>query len=362
MVNLEKEIQFIKGVGPNRATLLNKLGIFNLKDLITYFPREYEDRGKIKTISELENGEESLISAYPAGRINEIKIRKNLTLYKLIVRDETGSCEVTWYNQSYLKNVFRIDTRYKFFGRVARNFNKISMQSPVYETEDSNKNTGKIIPIYPLTYNLSQNTIRHIIENGLKEVDGKLEETLPKYLLEKYNLYDYNTAIKQIHFPENFGNFNLARKRLVFEELFSMQLALLSLKNKYEIKKSGISFSKQAKMIDIIEISKSPYKINAKVLGIGVAVITKTSGLFPFSVIVLLCLTPNLCCSSVTTKPKFLKITFSSKIACVPIKISIFPSANLFKISSFFFLVIPLIKSSHFIPELVKISLKVSKC
>ena len=77
MVNLEKEIQFIKGVGPNRATLLNKLGIFNLKDLITYFPREYEDRGKIKTISELENGEESLISAYPAGRINEIKIRKN---------------------------------------------------------------------------------------------------------------------------------------------------------------------------------------------------------------------------------------------------------------------------------------------
>ena len=259
MVNLEKEIQFIKGVGPNRATLLNRLGIFNLKDLITYFPREYEDRGKIKTISELENGEESLISAYPAGRINEIKIRKNLTLYKLIVRDETGSCEVTWYNQSYLKNVFRIDTRYKFFGRVARNFNKISMQSPVYETEDSNKNTGKIIPIYPLTYNLSQNTIRHIIENGLKEVDGKLEETLPKYLLEKYNLYDYNTAIKQIHFPENFGNFNLARKRLVFEELFSMQLALLSLKNKYEIKKSGISFSKQAKMIDIIE--KLPFRL-----------------------------------------------------------------------------------------------------
>lgn len=259
MVNLEKEIQFIKGVGPNRATLLNKLGIFNLKDLITYFPREYEDRGKIKTISELENGEESLISAYPAGRINEIKIRKNLTLYKLIVRDETGSCEVTWYNQSYLKNVFRIDTRYKFFGRVARNFNKISMQSPVYETEDSNKNTGKIIPIYPLTYNLSQNTIRHIIENGLKEVVGKLEETLPKYLLEKYNLYDYNTAIKQIHFPENFGNFNLARKRLVFEELFSMQLALLSLKNKYEIKKSGISFSKQAKMIDIIE--KLPFRL-----------------------------------------------------------------------------------------------------
>lgn len=259
MVNLEKEIQFIKGVGPSRATLLNKLGIFNLKDLITYFPREHEDRGKIKTISELENGEEALISVYPAGRINEIKIRKNLTLYKLIVRDETGSCEIIWYNQSYLKNMFRMDTRYKFFGKVSRNFTKISMQSPVYEKEDSNKNTGKIIPIYPLTYNLSQNTIRTIIENGLKEIDGKLEETLPKYLLDEYNLYDYNTAIKQIHFPDSFANFNLARKRLVFEELFSMQLALLSLKNKYEIKKAGIEFSKEAKMMDVIE--KLPFKL-----------------------------------------------------------------------------------------------------
>ena len=114
-MDLSKDIQFIKGVGPNRATLLNKLGIFNLKDLITYFPREHEDRGKVKNIAELENGEEALVSAFPVGRINEKKIRKNLTLCKLIVRDETGSMIVTWYNQSYLKNVFKQNQRYKFF-------------------------------------------------------------------------------------------------------------------------------------------------------------------------------------------------------------------------------------------------------
>ena len=259
MVDLEKEIQFIKGVGPNRATLLNKLGIFNLKDLITYFPREYEDRGKPKTIEELENGEEALICAYPVGRLNEVRIRPNLTLCKLIVRDETGSCQITWYNQSYLKNVFKQDTRYKFFGRVSRKYGRPEMQSPVYETEESNKNTGKIIPIYPLTYNLSQNVIRKIIENGLKEVNEKLKETLPEYILKKYNLYDYNKAINQIHFPDNFNNFNLARRRLVFEELFTMQLSLLSLKNKYEIKKPGIEFSKEAKMSDIIY--KLPFKL-----------------------------------------------------------------------------------------------------
>ena len=253
-MDLEKDIQFIKGVGPNRATLLNKLGIFNLKDLITYFPREHEDRGNIKTIAEVQNGEEALISAFPVGRLNEIRIRKNLTLCKLIVRDETGSMRLTWYNQSYLKNVFKQNQRYKFFGKVLRKYGTPEMQSPVYEQEDSSRNTGKIIPIYPLTYNLTQNTIRKIIENGLKEIDGKLDETLPDYILEKYNLLDYNDAIKQIHFPDTFEMFNKARKRLVFEELFSMQLALLSLKNNYEIKKPGIKFDKKAKMSDVIDV------------------------------------------------------------------------------------------------------------
>ena len=207
MVDLEKEIKFIKGVGPNRATLLNKLGIFNLKDLITYFPREHEDRGKVKEIAELEDGEEALICAFPVGRMNEIRIRGNLTLCKLIVRDETGTCQITWYNQFYLKNTFKQNERYKFFGKVSKKYGKVEMQSPVYELENSNKNTGKIIPIYPLTYNLSQNTIRKIIENGLLETQRKLEETLPKYILDKYNLYDYNTAISKIHFPDNFAEF-----------------------------------------------------------------------------------------------------------------------------------------------------------
>ena len=254
MIDLEKDIKYIKGVGPNRATLLNKLNIFTLGDIVTYFPREHEDRGNPKNISELVDGEEALICAFPVGRINEIKIRKNLTLCKLTVKDETGSCQLTWYNQSYLKNNIKQNIRYKFYGKVSKKYGKPEMQSPVYEEENSSRNTGKIVPIYPLTYSLSQNTIRKIIENAINEINGKLDETLPQYLLEKYNLYDYNTAIRQIHFPDNFANFNLARKRLVFEELFSMQLALLSLKNKYEIKKPGISFSQEAKMSDVIDI------------------------------------------------------------------------------------------------------------
>ena len=183
MIDLNKEVQFIKGVGPNRVKLLNKIGIFTLEDLITYYPREYEDRSKPKNICDLEDGEEALISAIPISRLTEVRIRKNLTLCKLAVRDETGLCQITWYNQTYLKNSFNTHDRYKFFGKVSFKAGKIEMQSPVFDLENIDKNTGRIIPIYPLTYSLSQNTIRKIIEQGLAEVEGKLEETLPDYLI-----------------------------------------------------------------------------------------------------------------------------------------------------------------------------------
>ena len=259
MVDLNKPVQYIKGVGPNRVSLLNKLGIENLGDLISFFPREHEDRSKPKNINTLVDGEEALISAFPVERMNEIRIRKNLTICKLFVRDETGGVEIDWYNQGYLKNNFTVNKRYCFYGKVSIKAGRITMQSPVYDLDGTNKNTGKIIPIYPLTYKLSQNTIRKIMENGIEEVYGKLDETLPNYILDTYKLDDINTAIKQIHFPDSFEEFNKARRRLVFEELFSMQLALLKLKNKYDTNKLGIEFSKDVKMSDVI--NKLPYKL-----------------------------------------------------------------------------------------------------
>ena len=259
MPDLLKEVKFVKGVGPNRVALLNRLGIYTLEDLITYYPRTHEDRSIPKKIIDLLHGEEALIEAIPVSRMSEIKIRRNFTMYKLIVRDDTGTCQITWYNQTYLKNMFKVGEKYKFFGKVNKKFNKVDMISPVFDSENSIKNTGKIIPIYPTTYNLPQNTLRKIIENGLAEIDEKLEDTLPEYLLSKYNLCDLNTAIKQIHFPDNFENFNKARKRLVFEELLSMQLALLSLKSQYEVESEGISLDKNVKMSELID--KLPFRL-----------------------------------------------------------------------------------------------------
>ena len=259
-MELKDDVKFVKGVGPNRVKLLNKLNIFTLEDLITYFPREYEDRSKPKKIIQTENGEECLIEAMVTSRMREIKTHKrNMTIYKLIVRDETDACELIWYNQSYLKKMFTLGETYKFYGKINKKIGMTEMLSPVFDIEGNNRNTGKIIPIYPLTYNLSQNTIRKIIENGLELAKGQIGESLPDYILKENGLLGEKEAIEQIHFPSEFANFSKARNRIAFEELLTMQLLLLSLKNKYKNQDEGITFDKKVKMSDVI--NDLPFKL-----------------------------------------------------------------------------------------------------
>ena len=259
LVDLNKDVKYIKGVGPNRATLLNKLGIFTLDDLITYYPRDYEDRSKPKKICDVANGEEVLVQGIVQSKLVESRIRKGLTLYRTKIADDTGFMEIVWYNQSYLKNQIKQGQVYNFFGKVSLKYNKKEMNSPVFDIDTKTKNTGKIVPLYPLTYSLSQNVLRGIIENGIKEIEGQLPETLPEYILKNYSLYDINTAIKQIHFPDNFEKYELARKRLAFEELLIMQLALLTLKKSYTHQEKGIVFDKNIKMADLID--NLPFKL-----------------------------------------------------------------------------------------------------
>lgn len=260
MVDLNQDVKFVKGVGPNRVVLLNRLGIFTLKDLITYYPREHEDRSKPINIADATSGEEVLIEAICTSRVNEIRTRKkNMTIYKLIARDDTGSMVITWYNQKYLRQRFKLGEKYSFFGKIVKKNGVTEMISPTFDEAGKTKNTGKIIPIYPLTYSLSQNTIRQIIENGLNIAKNTLEETLPSYLLDEYKLRDINSSINSIHFPSDFTDFEEARKRLVFEELLSMQLALLSLKNMNTGEETGIKFDENIKMSDVI--NTLPFKL-----------------------------------------------------------------------------------------------------
>ena len=258
MLDLNKDVKYVKTVGPSRVKLLNKLKIYTLKDLIEYYPRDYEDRSKPKNLYECTDGEKVLIEAMPTGRISEMH-KGRMTISRLIVKDQTGTCYITWFNQGYLRDKFQPGRMYRFFGKISNKSGRLEMNSPVYDEIDQSKNTGKIIPIYPLTYELKQTTLRRIIENGLLEVKGQLPETLPEYILKENNLWDINNTIERIHFPVEFSDFNKARERLVFEELLTTQLALLKLKNNYEHETDGIQFSKDVYMSDVINIL--PFKL-----------------------------------------------------------------------------------------------------
>ena len=260
-MNLSEDVKYVKGVGPNRVKLLNKLGIFTLKDLITYYPRGYEDRSNPKSIEECVNGEIALVEAVAVSNFLNTRINGGRTMQKLTVEDESGKMTITWFNQPYLRSKFKMGKKYRFYGKIESQYGKVEMLSPVFDEIENTNNTGKIIPIYPLTFSLTQNTLRKIIETGLEKVraEGGLTETLPEYILKEYNLEDVNKANYEIHFPDNFDEFKKARKRLVFEELLSVQLALLQLKTNNLTDKKGIQFSKDVKMSDVI--NKLPFQL-----------------------------------------------------------------------------------------------------
>ena len=254
MIDLKQSVQYIKGVGHNRAKLFNLLGIYTIEDLISYYPRAYQDRSRVKKIEELQDGEEALIEAVTMSRVSTFKLRRNMSVSKVQVQDDTGRCLITWFNQDYIRNSIQAHEKYKFFGKVTQKLGKIEMASPVIDKEGENKNTGKIVPIYSTTKSLSENAIRQAVENALKLANDQLRDNLPEYIKKEYNLEDFEKAVEQIHFPSDFDSLTVARQRLVFEELLTFQLALLSLKNQYSNEVRGIKYNKEVHMSDVINV------------------------------------------------------------------------------------------------------------
>ncbi len=225
-MGLQKPIQYLKGVGEKRAELFNKKGIKTVEDLLYFFPRSYEDRSVIKPISRCAEGETVCISATAYQDPQDRYVRRNMLITSMLVFDDSGMMNMVWYNNKYVKNNLKAGEKYIFFGTVTRNKQgRIQMTAPVYEKMGSERFTGKIVPIYPLTANLSQKIVQGTMETALKEA-GQMTEYLPEALREKYMLAELNFAMQNIHFPKDFENYNIARNRFVFEELLVLQLAL----------------------------------------------------------------------------------------------------------------------------------------
>ena len=258
MEDLKKDIQYVKGVGEARAKTLKLLDINTLEDLISYYPRSYEDRSKITKISESVDSEKCVIEGTVISSLTVRMLGRSRSIEKTIIKDETDTCIITWFNQPYLRSQIKRGETYRFYGKMTIKSGVHEMMSPVFDKENQENNTGRIVPIYPLTHDINQNAIRKIIQNGL-ELVGEIEEELPDYIVDKYNLLSLDTATRQIHMPTDFNKFKKARYRLVFDELLSMQLGLLKLRGENQKEIEGISFDKNVSMNDVI--NDFPFKL-----------------------------------------------------------------------------------------------------
>ncbi len=230
-LNLKSSISSVKGVGEVKANLLNKMGIYTIKDLIEYFPRNYEDRTKIKYVREFTSGESTLFVAKICSNITVRKIRKNLAIYTAVAVDDEGErVKLTWFNQMYLKNRLIVGHKYLFFGTPVYDFGTFSVEnSQIYNLSDISKIQG-IYPIYSLTKGITQNYMFKLLsENYTDNINFK--EIYSGEFKKKYNLCDINFAFRNVHFPKNYDNINIARNRLIFDELFLLQIALMTVKN-----------------------------------------------------------------------------------------------------------------------------------
>ena len=232
MAALNTDIRYIKGVGEARAKALAKLGVTDLRSLLSYFPRAYEDRRACKKIVGLIPGEMSCVCAVVAGEAKLSRIRKGLDLVKLRVVDESGALELTYFNQSYLKNTFHTGETYVFYGRAEGTPRRLQMTNPLFEREGAHQITGRIMPIYPLTAGVSQSMLYKAVEQGLAACVDELPDILPEDVRLAHELCHTRFAYENIHFPSGDEALAAARRRLAFEELFLLALGLKLLRSR----------------------------------------------------------------------------------------------------------------------------------
>lgn len=249
-MKLSDSIKTLKQIGPKRAELFHKLGIYTVYDLLHFYPRRYEDSSKIIKLSEAKIGEKSTFKVRIISKLQNRRIRKGLSLTSFLAEDETGQVELSFFNAFYLNSQIIIGNSYLVYGKVDYFRGRVSLSSPEIEKIDKLKKLGKISPIYGLTEGLNNFVFEKVINQVIDK--NLFRENLPKDILEKYSFIGKNEAIKSIHYPSSRKNYIQARQRLIYEELFLFELSILKNKVQNE-RRDAIKFEIKEKIYEFIE-------------------------------------------------------------------------------------------------------------
>lgn len=227
-MELKASIKYFKGVGEKRAAMLSKLGISTLWDLLTFYPRTYENWSKITLIKDAPYNETVCIKAIVAMPCRESRIRKGMTIYKTQITDGESMLTVTFFNNRFAAEKLKTGEEYLFFGKITGKGYYLSMNSPDFVEADG---SDTIRPIYPQTAGLNSKAIEKLVRQAFSLCE-RIPDPIPEEIRNAYCLMEINRALFNIHFPESEDLLSEARRRLIFEELFLLELGLMRLKSK----------------------------------------------------------------------------------------------------------------------------------
>ena len=238
-IRLTSPVTDFPGVGGVRGAKLSKLGLATAGDLLGYFPRDYEDRRRICTVQDAPTEGKVCIEAIVTERPRLSRIRKGLDLVQVKAADHTGVLHLTFFNQPYVEKTLKPGEEYVFFGAVEVQGRRRAMTNPIFEPGGRRDVTGRILPVYPLTAGITNHLLGSMVRRALP-CAGEMEETLPQTVRQSHALAGLEFALKNIHFPDGEEELALARRRLMFEELFYLSIGLTFLKHRREGLNRGV--------------------------------------------------------------------------------------------------------------------------
>ena len=248
-ITVNSPVSALRGVGPAKTASLAAAGIETVNDLIHHYPRAYQNRGDIKTVLEAaalcsqtaaeEGGAAGEKQSAPpcaflltvAGEPYYKMIRRGISILRFRAFDETGICEITYFNQPYLRDVFHTGSTFRFWGKPMLDKGTLKLASPIHESWTEETTLPPIVPVYPLCAGITQKYLASLIREGLKAVASQITDHLPPEVLQSNHLCVLSYAIANIHFPENLEALESARRRFAFDELFCTAAAMAAIKS-----------------------------------------------------------------------------------------------------------------------------------
>lgn len=232
-ISLDTPVTVLKGVGDARAKALEKLGVATVGDLVRHFPRAYQDRGNITTVEAARGSDVPVALVLTvASEPSVARLKGRMTMVKLRAYDDTGTVQITYFNQPFMRDKFHTGATFRFFGKVEAKKYSSQMTNPIAEACE-NGDTSRlrdIVPVYPLTTGVTQKFICGLVTEALAKL-GQFPDMLPPDVIVDNKLCTENFAVRAVHFPDRLDDLTAARRRLTFDELYVMAIGMAMRRN-----------------------------------------------------------------------------------------------------------------------------------